>query len=143
MDPTLIFSLGLLLAAAAMTYGHRQAWLAKQDSRDEQQLEFANRRFRRRTQTSAMLGVVAIAIFAARWIDLLRQDAPWVFMAYWMVVVLLVLWVALLAGADYIATRHYLSKIQRQQAIEAAQLRAEARRLASLGKQQTDKPDDC
>lgn len=132
MDSTLIFSLGLLIVAAAMAYTHHRTWIARRQGTsddNEQRLAFVDRQCRRRMQASVMLALVAIAIFAGRWIDLLREEAPWIFIVYWMVVIVVVFWVILLALADYVASRGHLAQAERDQIIREAQLRAELREL--------------
>ena len=156
MDSTHLFSFALLIVSAVMAYFHHRVWLAKRTAIDdcktddraadvESQLEFADRRYRRRMQVSAMLGIVALAMFASRWIDPWRRDAPWIYMAYWLVIVILVLWVTLLAMADYVATRHFLAKSHQDQIIEDARLRAETRRMSGpeSGKTESKLDDDA
>jgi len=133
MDPTLIFSLTLLIVATIMTYVQRQSWLAKRTSSDERKVDFAARQYRRRSQASAMIGIVALAIFAGRWIDPMKATMPWVFMTYWMAIVLVVLWVVLLAMADYVASRQYWATVRHDQAVEEARLRAEVYRMREAG----------
>ena len=148
MDSTHFFSFGLLIVSAVMAYCHHRYWVAKRSAIDEStadgesQLEFVDRQYRRRTQVSAMLGVVAMAMFASRWIDPWRTDAPWIYMAYWSVIVILVLWVVLLAMVDYVATRYFLAKSHQDQLIEDARFRAEAQGMSRQKGPEAEKGSD-
>lgn len=139
MDSTLLFSLGLLIVSAIMAYYHHIAWQTKREAVGQSQIEFIDRQYRRRIQVSAMLGIVAIAMFAGRWVEPLSEDRPWFYMAYWMVIVIVVFWIALLAMADYIATRHFLEKSHQDQIIEEARLRAELQKALD---DENESPDD-
>ncbi len=89
--------------------------------------EHLKRRHRRRIQTSTMLGFVGIAILAGRLFP--AEDPSIVTILYWTGVALLVLWMALLALADMIATRVYYGVERRKFDGERAKLEAQLRRL--------------
>lgn len=150
MDSTHAFSFGLLIVSAIMAYWHHRAWLENRSSVEEQasdseeRLNFIDRQYRRRMQISAMLGIVALAMFASRWLDPWRATAPWVYLTYWGVIVLVVLWIMLLAMADYIASRHNIQRTLRDQLIEEARFRAQAQGYtqAERNKAGADKPGE-
>ncbi len=97
------------------------------------------RRHRRRMQTSTMLGVVGIAILAGRLFPLDEPSAA--ALLYWTGVLLLVLWMALLAMADMVATRVHFNVQRRKVEGERARLEAKLRRLEEGGGQKSDSDD--
>jgi hypothetical protein len=112
---------GVLVGAAAMLIAlHRQAWrsvdrgLAAQSEQN-----FAAAQYRRRVQTSAMIGVVGVLIAGGPWVP-----PGWVMAGYWLVVVLLVLWLVMLALADALASRLHFGRIEQQQTLERLRLQA-------------------
>ena len=70
-----------------------------------------------------------VAILASAWLP----DKPHVQLTYWAAVVLLVAWIALLACADLLATRHYFGRTQRDHLVEQARLKAQLRRYQHEG----------
>jgi hypothetical protein len=70
-------------------------------------------------QTSAMIGLVGVLIFGGYWVE-----RPLVLLGYWLFVLLLLVWIILLAGADILATRVYYSQRARTISIEENRLRA-------------------
>ncbi len=89
--------------------------------------EHLKKRHRRRMQTSTMLGFVGIAILAGRLFP--AEDPSIVTVLYWTGVALLVVWMALLALADMIATRVHYGAQRRKFDGERAKLEAQLRRL--------------
>jgi hypothetical protein len=79
-------------------------------------------------QTSAMLAIVGGMIVGGAWIA-----APLAVLLYWLAVVVLIVWIVLLAGADMLATRmhygqieaeHHLKQIKLRSALDAAEQKA-------------------
>jgi len=146
---------GLLLVFAAGWFArwHVSAWreLGERASQlDPEELDFRRRQLRRRTQTSAMLGLVGIGMLVGRVLIVWRAD-PTLILLFWGGVVLLVLWLGLLAAADTVATRYYFSRLRQNYLVEQARLQAQMRRMQRtrgngvadeepLGKR--DKPDE-
>lgn len=108
--------------------------------------EHLKKRYRRRMQTSTMVGFVGIAILAGRLFP--AEDPSIVTVFYWAGVALLVLWMALLALADMIATRVHYGAQRRKFDGERAKLEAQLRRLEAekkgkdSGGQTGDRPVD-
>jgi hypothetical protein len=129
---SLLISVLLLLAALGLMYWHVLSWRRAQlADLAAGELDFYRRQFRRRIQTSAMLGILAVLIFAgvvlAKWID-----SQLFFIIYWAAALLLVIWVALLAGADIWATQFHFGQLRQKCLIEQAKLHAEIRRVQSV-----------
>lgn len=105
---------------------HVRAWRRfRQQDLEEEDYDYRRRQFRRRMQTSAMLGLLAVAIFAGNW---LGKPSLWgVF--FWSGVLLMVGWVTLLAIADLLATKHHFGRLRRTYLVEEAKLQAELRRI--------------
>jgi small-conductance mechanosensitive channel len=122
---------GVILAAAVgWMVWHVRVWRrAQADAVEPRELDFRRRQFRRRMQTSAMLAVLAAAIFAGCFVTA-PHWAGW----YWAAVLLVALWVLLLAMVDALATRmHYLG-LRDQYVVEEAKLKAALRRSQAARK---------
>jgi UDP-N-acetylmuramyl pentapeptide phosphotransferase/UDP-N-acetylglucosamine-1-phosphate transferase len=124
-----LFALALVLTSAALISWHlrmRSVW--QEQEMPDRERDFRRRQFRRRIQTSAMLGVLGVAIFVGQ---LLMGRVHWVLfpIIYWSCVLLLVLWLALLAVADMVATNFYYSREKSEFAAEQAKLQAELRKF--------------
>lgn len=123
------FAIILLAASAGMLWSHVHTWRRFQSlSLEPREHDFRRRQFRRRMQSSAMLGLLAVAILLGQWITSppFPRVAPLIF---WGVVLLLVLWMGLLAAADLIATRFYYRRLRDGYLVEQARLQAELRRV--------------
>lgn len=126
--PSVTVSGSLLLVVAVLHLHTERAW---RESRKEQlstgEQDFLDRKRHRRRQTNVLLGTVAVAILVGAWIR-----HPWLAVAHWLAVVLLVLWILLLAVADAVATRAYFAGaaaklVAERAAIDAALKRHQAR----------------
>jgi hypothetical protein len=126
---TVLVSLLLLLGVAAMMVWHVRAWRTLQQLElDNEEFDYRRRQYRRRMQTSAMFGLLAIALGAANPL-LSLFDAAWFVITYWCVSLLLVCWIILLALVDMWATQHHFGRQQQQVLLEEAKLKAEVRSL--------------
>ena len=106
-----VVSVFLLLAAAGLMFWHVRAWRhAQAKNLDETELDFRRRQFRRRIQTSALLGVLAAALFIGQFIT--GPNA--LLFIYWGIALLLVAWVALLAVVDALATKFHFTPPSRE-----------------------------
>jgi len=122
-------SILLLGCAVGLMVSHHRAWrLARENETDENELDFRWRQYRRRMQTSAMMGILAVAVSFGQ----LISEPPVLVVAFWAGVMLFVVWIALLAAADYISSRHHFARLEHDYIIEQAKLHAEARRIRSV-----------
>jgi hypothetical protein len=131
MFSVIAFTLFVVLSAAGLMAWHVRAWRASARSADDQEeFLYHRRQFRRRMQTSAMLGVLGVGVLVGRL--LMNLPLPRVFLlSYWAGVLLLLVWLALLALVDIWATKFYFGRLRDRVRLEQAQLRAVAeRRLA-------------
>lgn len=130
----------LVLVAGAMMAGHVRVWRsARQPDLPPRDRDYHRRRFRRRMQSSAMVGLVGVAIFVGYWI----QDPPLLVVVYWSGVLLLVAWLGLLAMADIVSTAHHFGRMREDVLIEQARLEARARRIRHAqgnGRRRTEDP---
>jgi len=117
----------LLLCALGLMAMHVRTWrLAQAGKPEAEELDYRYRQFRRRIQSSALLGLMAAAIFAGQWIPVGRVLLTCFF---WGGVLLGLCWVGLLALADIWATKHYFGRLRQTYVIEQAKLHAQARRI--------------
>ncbi len=128
----MLISVLLLSAALGLMYWHVLSWRRSQAADlGPGELDFYRRQFRRRIQTSAMLGILAIGLSVG---ELLtgRISSQLFFIVYWAAILLLVAWVALLAGADIWATKYHFGQLRQKCLIEQAKLQAEIRRVQAM-----------
>lgn len=128
---SILVGLLLVFAAACFVRWHANAWRAlgeRASELDVEEIDFRRRQLRRRTQTSAMLGLVGIGMLVGRLLLVWRAH-PTVILLFWGGVVLLVLWLGLLAVADMVATRFYFGRLRQNCLVEQARLRAQLRRV--------------
>jgi hypothetical protein len=125
---TFLVSVLLLLAALGLMYWHLLSWRRLQTAElalgDK---DFYFRQFRRRIQTSAMLGILALGLFVGELLTWWIKSELF-FIVYWGATLLLVVWVALLAAVDIWATQYHFGKLRQKCLVEQAKLHAEIRR---------------
>lgn len=126
---TIAVSVALLLIALALTVFHVRAWrVVDHGGLAAAEREFQERRYRRRLQTSAMLGAIGLLILGDLWLDRIIQD-DWGRLLYWCGVALSLLWLLLLAASDWLASRqHFQGQLRRLEA-DRDSLRADLERL--------------
>ena len=126
-----LISTFMLLCAAGLMLSHFRTWRRfRQQELGPDEYRYRRRQFRRRMQTSAMLALLAVAIFAG---DVLTQriESKWFSLCFWSGVLLGVLGVGLLAAADIWATKYYYDRLRQSYLIEKAKLQVELRRIQS------------
>jgi hypothetical protein len=120
----------LVVISTLLVVWHVRSWHAVRDGQaDDADRDFHWRRFRRRMQTSIMVGIVGLAVLGGQLLDFRRHPSVYVF--YWTAVVLLLLWIILLALADLISSRRYLQRWNVERLVALARLRADAERARS------------
>lgn len=126
---TAAFSAFLLLSAGGLCLWHARTWRHFDRSLPEgEDRDFRYRQFRRRMQTSGMLGVLGLVILVGRL--LIDWIVPPIWITLWWIGVLVVLaWLTLLALVDIWATRHHFSRLRHHYLLEEVKLRAELERL--------------
>jgi hypothetical protein len=104
---------------------HVKSWReADHGGLGENEHRFHARRYRRRVQASAMVGVIGLLLLGELWL----KD-PRVMVLYWSGVVLLLVWLLLLAASDWLASRvHFRTHLDRLQQ-ERNLLKAEINRF--------------
>jgi hypothetical protein len=111
---------------------HVVAWRrGRAQDLEDREREFRHRQFVRRMQTSAMLGLLGVAIITGQVLTP-RLHSKLFAMLFWGCVLVLVLWMGLLALADIIATQHHFGRLRTDNIVERAKLQAEARRLKQI-----------
>jgi hypothetical protein len=128
----ILVATSLFLAAVVLIVSHVRSWRAfQQAGLDEEEFDYRRRQFRRRMQTSAMLGVVAVAMLVGygltEWLDSSLFAA-----LYWTAVMGLACWVALLALVDFWATKHHFDRLRHRCIVEQAKLQVELRRIQAV-----------
>ena len=123
-----LVSLLLLASAAGLMVWHVRLWRTLRDRPLEpRELAYRRGQFRRRMQTSAMLGLLGVAIISG---EALTLSGSRMFAGlYWGGVLLVVAWMALLALADMLATHQHFNRLRTEYLIERAKLQAEVQRI--------------
>ena len=124
---TLFVAALILIAAAVLMIWHFRAWRDAQQSKlAPGELVFYRRQFRRRLQTSAVLGLLALVILAGE-ILIPWLQSPVFFTIFLVAVILLVTWLMLLSVMDIWATRYHFGKLREKCLLEQTKLQAEMR----------------
>lgn len=132
MDPdfwmSLVICMALVAASLWLTKTHWEHWreVDTDPNLQPRERDHLRRRHRRRMQTSTMLGFVGVAILGGRLFP--PEDPTLVTVFYWTGVALLVLWMALLALGDMIATRVHYGVQRRKVDSQRDRLEAQLRR---------------
>jgi hypothetical protein len=127
-----LISLLLLLAAGGLMFSHAHAWRAFQrEQLDPREFDYRRRQFRRRMQTSAMLAVLAVAMFIGHLLTMWLESRTFA-VVFWGAVMLVLCWVGLLATADVWATKHHFGRLRDECLVEQAKLQAELRRIQAV-----------
>jgi hypothetical protein len=114
----LVISCGLIAAHLVARRSHALAEL------DEQEATYRRRQFRRRMQASALIGVVGLAVLGGLWVEGPPEEA-----LYWCGVLLVVIWILFLAGADAASTQSFFREAQKRRAAEHLALQKEIQRF--------------
>lgn len=129
MNPVAALSFGALLIglSAFLIYTHRRTWRGAQtdESLTDREYDYRRRQYRRRVQTSALLGVVGVCLVISMFI---KPESRSVFVYYWFGTMVLVMWILALGVGDFLATRAHASHMRRDFQIERAKLEAQLRR---------------
>jgi hypothetical protein len=131
MELWLTIAVGLALdaTAAGLMVSHVRAWQhfeASGDAADPAERGYRRRQFRRRVETSALLGLLGLAMVVGHWAAS-PPWRPWAFAVYWGLVLTVVAWVALLALTDLVSTGLYFGRV-RQRYLERVKAEGERRR---------------
>jgi hypothetical protein len=127
-----LVSVLLLLAAVGLMASHFRSWrICQRQELDPAEFDYRRRQFRRRMQTSAMLGIVAVAILVGHVLTLWLRSPEFAAL-FCGAIILLVVWTCLLALIDIWATQHYFGRLRYDARVEQARLQAELRRLQAL-----------
>jgi hypothetical protein len=119
----------LLLAAGVMMLSHVRAWRAfQQEGLDPEEFDYRRRQFRRRMQTSAMLGLLAVSLPVGIGLSIWLRSG-WFALIFCAAAILLVCWVLLLALVDVWATKHHYGRLRHQCLVEKLKVEAEIRRV--------------
>ena len=140
--PSLWMCALLVITSLWMIKMHIRDWREARadESREPHELNFRRRRFRRRMQTSGILGVLGIAILVGHFIQ--PPMAIAVVAVYWATVLLMVAWILVLACFDAIATQMHSSRMQRRNESEQALLEAKLRRAKKEALAERTSPQD-
>jgi hypothetical protein len=128
---TIAVGLALSATAAGLMVSHVRTWRRFQESgeaADPREGRYRRRQFLRRAQTSALLGLLAVALVAGHWATS-PPWRPWAFAAYWGMVLTVVAWIALLALADMVSTRLYFAQVREHYRVEEMRLKIDLERL--------------
>lgn len=121
--PTLVLGTVLLLGALGLMLWHARSWRAAlRGPLDEAEYQFRRQQFRRRMQTAALAGIVAVSLPIG---VLLIHPWPRVGVLFWGGVLLLVAWICLLGLLDVVATGRHYGQVRNQYLKEHAKLQAE------------------
>ncbi len=123
-----LLPLVLLGLASGLIYWQVRQWRDfQQDEPAAEELEFHRRQLRRRTQTSFLLGLLAVGLWAGQLIP--SREHPNLFVVFWLGMLLLLAWIVLLALGDLLVGRQHVARLRHDRRIAEARLTAELNRL--------------
>lgn len=129
---TTLMSLLVFATAVGLMVWHLRAWRgACRVGMESREQDFRWRQFRRRMQTSAMLGLAGLGLGVGRWL-MVNQVAPLAMTLYWLSILLLLIWIALLAIVDIWATHRHFDRIRHECLVEQAKLNAQLQRQRAV-----------
>lgn len=110
------FAVFLIVVSSALFVWHWRQWQdLNQPHPDSRDARFYHIQLRRRTQVSAMIGIVGLAVLYGQTLTISPAT-----LVYWFVVVLVVVWIIILAIVDFVVTRMHLTQRHREQLVEKA-----------------------
>ncbi len=114
-----------VVIAGAITFlfvWHHRTWKArKSESTNENELRFHKLQYRRRLQTTAMMGFLAVMLFVGN----LLEFPGWLGVLYWGTAFFLAVWLIFLGFGDVAATRIQVARSQQALLMECAKLQRE------------------
>jgi hypothetical protein len=123
-----VFAAVLAACALGLMLWHVRSWRAALRRPPEPaELEFLRRQYRRRMQSSLLLGLLAISLPLGHWF-LLKQWSK-VGALYWGLVLLVLAWVGVLAVADIWATKFFFGRLRDRYRLEQTRLQAQLRQI--------------
>lgn len=139
MWPTLLFSAALVFGSLVLLAWHVKAWReADHGGLSARDYEFFRRQFRRRMQSSGMLGIIGLLILGHLWV---RDNS--MLALYWTGVLGLLVWTVLLAASDFAASRVYYGSQIADQQTEHLLLKREIEKFRRESQSpETDPPKD-
>ncbi len=136
-----LVALVLVATSVALVVRHVRVWKRLNgEGLEERELDFRRRQFRRRVQTSAMIGLLGVAIVVGQLLlDFVKS--PRFLVYYWIGVLAILLWILLLAVADMMATSAHYSRERSDLAVGHAKLQLELRKARErAGRRHNGKP---
>ena len=133
--PSFLVCVSLVAIGWFMIRGHLRGWAERQAEgiTDPADLLHYHNQFRRRIQTSALIGIIGVLVFVG---DLISQQiGPKLFGWYWMIVLMLVAYLIVLAILDGLATASHTRAA-------LARLRAQRRQLERNAAELKERPLD-
>lgn len=119
----ILFAMALIGVSVTLVLGHVRTWhLLRSDLPRGDEYAYRWRQFRRRMQASSLIGVLGVAVYLGFLIP--ARAAPGFFVAFWLMVVFVVLWLGALALLDFMATRTFYAN--RRSVIDAERMAFEA-----------------
>ncbi len=125
--------LALLATSGWLIRRHLRVWgeILALGRLEPAEFEYRRRQCRRRIQSSAMIGLVGLAILVGHFMR--PPVSPLLAGLYWIGVILLVGWTGLLALLDMLATRLFYANAHQANAVEQVRLKAALRRAETVG----------
>ncbi|MGV3608092.1 MAG: hypothetical protein ACO1RA_16925 [Planctomycetaceae bacterium] len=133
---TIYLSCGICLASVLLCVAHVRSFrMADHGGLGDEELTFLRRQFIRRLQTSGILGVIGLLLLGE-----MLPMAPFVMAAYWMLVLVLVVWMVMLAFSDWIESRWFWGRSSKLSAEQEAFLAEEIARFRQERERDAEEP---
>ena len=121
----LLIAVFVLLVSAILARRDMKGRTVASEKGDTKSRRFLERRFLRRIQIDAMVAFVGALLFVLA----IPGIGPWLFSILVFVMLLVLIWIMLLAVADFVATAHHSVPDHQENQAEIARLKSEAAKL--------------
>ena len=123
----LVVPAALVLLSVGLIWWHFHQWdRFRQELTEPRDRDYYRRRLRRRVQTSGMVGALGVLMGVGLLIP--PRQFPNLFVFLWIGALLLLLWIVLLALADWLAAHQYHARLRHDFLVRRAVLEAQAKR---------------
>jgi len=126
---SVVFAAILAACALGLMLWHVRSWRAAERRRPEPaELDYLRRQYRRRMQSSLLLGLLAASLPLGHWLLLAQWSR--VGALYWGLVLMVLAWVGVLAVADIWATKFFFGRLRDRYRLEQTRLQAQLRQIS-------------
>lgn len=116
----------IVCAIVFLFFWHRRTWIVRRaESTSETELRFHALQYRRRMQTTGMMGCLAVILYFGQ----LFKLTGWIGVFYWGTAFFLAVWLIFMAFGDVTATRVHVARFRQSLLMERAKLQKDINQI--------------